>query len=217
MSAQKLLLEHSIMEDIRTMDEAAMDKNEEISGEEELNLLFGVENENNSVSSNKKADDNANLKRKKPLPKEIKIISPIETFQSIVNNYDSFDFENVYSHCLSFMLRNIESCTIKAGETVELSTNYAFISKKRRSKIKSQLKNAQEEKFHNLSSSIQYHVYNNIFDECNFVFTQFKYGNASEILDKQFMVHVSNYSVQDFNLSAGVPLCKIYFYTYSSS
>ena len=142
--------------------------------------------------------------------KNFKTINPLEAFYSVLKCYDRENFEqNVYFQCLSFILQSKEEQVIPAGQQKDITTNYYFgelmLKKANLKKLK------KEQHLEKLSNMLRYYVTNDIVSDKH-VRTIFKAGTISELLGKPMKVTIINNSVQDYLVSQGTIVAKMFIY-----
>ena len=138
-----------------------------------------------------------------------KWINPIEAFNNVLRCYNVYNFEsNAYFQCISFILQSQdEQVIIPAGQQIDVVTNYYFGDfKLRKHNIK------REQSFDKLQNMLRYYITNDIVSDKH-VRTIFKSGCISELTDKPVQVTIMNNSVQDYNISKGTIVAKIFIYT----
>ena len=138
----------------------------------------------------------------------------VECFRSTVNQFEVFKFNNVFSMCLSFIVRTSEHVVIHPGCTTNIKTDFIFNSFEPKN-FKSLKKQDLEVQFKTLYSQLKYHIWNldwNVGVRNQKVYAKYAEGYLKDIADKIFQVEVSNYSSSDAVLEPDTHICKIYFY-----
>ena len=142
-----------------------------------------------------------------------KQLSIVDCFHSTTNQIEPSKFDNVFSMCISFIMKSSEPVVIRPGCTIKVKTDFLFKSFEPRH-FKSLKKQSEEVKFENLFSRMKYHIWNlDCWNTMNQkVYVKYQEGFMKDVVDHPFEVEITNQSSNDFNLEPEINVCKIYFY-----